>query len=365
MNKFLFIFFIFLSTNLIAQDDLPSFEEIILYGELSKIKNEINDDITTRSAGSNIFKDNGPKTAIIKTSKGGGLGLGSGALVSDSGLIITNYHVIAHEGKISPVIMVGFCTSSKFDENRSDAIYRAEVISYLKDKDLALIKINSPNNFFNKPFDLENNINNISIGDDVHAIGSPEYQYCTYTRGFVSQIRDNYKWLEFQANIIQTQTPINPGNSGGPLISNDGKIIGINSFKFPDSPGLNYAVSSDEVISFLKNPPPIQKQQTSCKYSDDGLIENLEEVTIVKWDKDCDEYFERIGFDDNKDGKIDRYIFDRNNNLKWDFFILTVDYNGKKIFEFQYDNDEDGKIEEFCLDINNDSKPQKSECQKI
>ena len=33
----------------------------------------------------------------------------------------------------------------------------------------------------------------------------------------------------------------------------DGKIIGINSFKFPDSPGLNYAVSSDEVISFLKN----------------------------------------------------------------------------------------------------------------
>jgi S1-C subfamily serine protease len=54
-----------------------------------------------------------------------------------------------------------------------------------------------------------------------------------------------------RATVIQTQTPINPGNSGGPLLSFDGKIVGINSFRATGSEGLNFAVVAKDIDHFL------------------------------------------------------------------------------------------------------------------
>ena len=78
----------------------------------------------------------------------------------------------------------------------------------------------------------------------------------TYTKGVISQIRKSYEWEydeynSHRATVIQTQTPINPGNSGGPLISNEGLIIGINSFVQPDTEGIAFAVASVEIQNFL------------------------------------------------------------------------------------------------------------------
>jgi hypothetical protein len=53
--------------------------------------------------------------------------------------------------------------------------------------------------------------------------------------------------------VIQTQTPINPGNSGGPLLTEDGKIVGINSFAATGAQGLNFAVAAKDITYFLKN----------------------------------------------------------------------------------------------------------------
>ena len=72
------------------------------------------------------------------------------------------------------------------------------------------------------------------VGSDVHAIGHPYGEDWTYTKGYVSQIRNNYDWDYYDrdssdedpvitsshnSSVIQTQTPINPGNSGGPLLN--------------------------------------------------------------------------------------------------------------------------------------------------
>jgi len=76
----------------------------------------------------------------------------------------------------------------------------------------------------------------IAIGLDVYAIGHPDGQSWSYTKGIISQYRINYDWdctgenLLHRGNIIQTQTPINPGNSGGPLLDDGGRIVGVNSF---------------------------------------------------------------------------------------------------------------------------------------
>ena len=75
----------------------------------------------------------------------------------------------------------------------------------------------------------------------------------------VSQIRANYEWkteegITHRANIIQTQTPINPGNSGGPLLDENARLVGINSFRHRSGEGLNYAVSVDTINEFLSRP---------------------------------------------------------------------------------------------------------------
>ena len=96
----------------------------------------------------------------------------------------------------------------------------------------------------------------MNVGQDVHAIGHPQGEVWTYTRGIVSQIRANYEWkteegITHRANIIQTQTPINPGNSGGPLLDENANVVGINSFRHRSGEGLNYAVSVDTINEFL------------------------------------------------------------------------------------------------------------------
>ena len=95
----------------------------------------------------------------------------------------------------------------------------------------------------------------VQVGADVHAIGHPVGETWTYTKGLVSQIRPGYEWTDAAgrhvADVIQTQTPINPGNSGGPLISDGGRLIGVNSFKKEGGEALNFAVSVGEVEKFL------------------------------------------------------------------------------------------------------------------
>jgi S1-C subfamily serine protease len=85
-----------------------------------------------------------------------------------------------------------------------------------------------------KPIDLADE-KDIAVGADVNAIGHPENLRWSYTKGIISQIRNGFAWsdeskIKHHADVIQTQTPINPGNSGGPVLSDDGKLIGVNTF---------------------------------------------------------------------------------------------------------------------------------------
>jgi hypothetical protein len=130
----------------------------------------------------------------------------------------------------------------------------AQVLRADRTHDLALLKPSSiPVGF--RPIDLGDR-NDFSVGSDVHAIGHPSGEAWSYTKGIISQLRDNYVWkvspaLSFQADVIQTQTPISPGSSGGPLLSDDGKLIGVNSFKDLKAEAINFAVSVVDVRSFL------------------------------------------------------------------------------------------------------------------
>jgi hypothetical protein len=176
--------------------------------------------------------------------------LGSGAIIDASGHVITNWHVVGDQSDVTVIFKPSDGTALK-----KELAFRATVEKLDLVADLALLKIHAPPQPL--PFLRLGEATTLVVGQDVHAIGHPEGEVWTYTRGIISQIRANYTWPSdedepHRATVIQTQTPINPGNSGGPLLDDSGRLIGINSFGYTDSQGLNYAVAIDEIHAFLQ-----------------------------------------------------------------------------------------------------------------
>jgi len=178
--------------------------------------------------------------------------LGSGTLLDSSGLIVTNWHVVARAATVGVI----FKPVSEGAQLSRSQVVKGRVIRFDQVADLALVQVPviPPQAH---PARLAA-ATGLQVGDDVHAIGHPTGEAWTYTRGIVSQIRRDYRWnteekLQHRADVVQTQTPINPGNSGGPLLNNDGEVVGVNSFK-GEGEGLNFAVSSNAVTAIMNAP---------------------------------------------------------------------------------------------------------------
>jgi Do/DeqQ family serine protease len=150
---------------------------------------------------------------------GGGMpesmGSGSGVIISASGYIATNNHVVENATEIEVLLT----------DNRK---YKADVIGTDPSTDLALLKIEDEN----LPFIEMGNSDDIKIGEWVIAIGNPLEFSSTVTAGIVSAKGRDLRLLEGQYRIesfIQTDAAVNPGNSGGALVDVNGKLVGINT----------------------------------------------------------------------------------------------------------------------------------------
>jgi S1-C subfamily serine protease len=201
-----------------------------------------------------LFRDAAPSVVLIRTKDG----IGSGSLLKDN-IILTSLHVVGNERQVTVV----FKPSDPGGGLTADEVARADVIKIDRQRDLALLRPKSlPSRSIRQlgiaPQDT------IEVGADVFAIGHPKEQAWTYTKGIVSAFRPNYAWLEHRATVIQTQTPINLGNSGGPLLSEDGNIVGVNSFITQEAEGLNFAVAAKEVRFFLANPKSDSLAEETC-----------------------------------------------------------------------------------------------------
>ncbi|MFD4767458.1 S1C family serine protease [Streptomyces niveus] len=192
-----------------------------------------------------------PAIVEIQAASNSGQSTGSGVVITSDGEIITNNHVIAGAQTVKVQLSTG-------------KTYTADVVGTSPDKDLALIKLQGASGL--KTAALGNS-DNVKVGDEVVAIGSPEGLTGTVTSGIVSaldrdvtvskeqgqqqqQQQGDGRWpFEFggqQFNgdtgdskttykAIQTDASLNPGNSGGALINMNGEIIGINSAMFSAS----------------------------------------------------------------------------------------------------------------------------------
>lgn len=147
-------------------------------------------------------------------------GAGSGFIISDDGLILTNNHVVDD----ADTIRVRLADKREFT---------ASVVGTDPQSDVALIKIDGKN----LPTLALGDSNKLEVGEWVIAIGSPFELSQTVTVGVVSAKGRSRMGINDYENFIQTDAAINPGNSGGPLLNIHGKVVGINTAIFSRSGG--------------------------------------------------------------------------------------------------------------------------------
>ena len=165
-------------------------------------------------------------------------GSGSGVILSASGLIVTNNHVVENAGRVR----VKLADNRKFD---------AKLLGTDPRSDLAVLKIEAPNL---KPIEVGSS-KELQPGQWVLAVGNPLGFENTVSVGVVSSVNRNLPvGREGLVNAIQTDAAINPGNSGGALADQNGKLVGINSAIASgtgQSVGIGFAIPVDRMTQVV------------------------------------------------------------------------------------------------------------------
>ncbi len=139
-------------------------------------------------------------------------GMGSGSIIDESGIILTNYHVVKNAEEVVVQLHDGrefVATEVKGDPRTDVAIVRIEGAGRLQALSLG-------------------DSDPVQVGDWVLAIGSPFGLELSVTAGIISA-KGRGPGITEREDFLQTDASINPGNSGGPLVDMDGRMIGMNT----------------------------------------------------------------------------------------------------------------------------------------
>jgi len=157
---------------------------------------------------------------------------GSGWIIDEDGLIVTNNHVVEEAESVTVTLVDG-------------RTFAAETVRTDWLSDLAIVKVDAGN----LPAAKVGDSDTLRVGDWVVAIGNSLGMGISATAGIVSAkgVSLSISEGQTQEDLIQTDAAINPGNSGGPLVNMAGEVIGINSIKIAQVgvEGMGYAISSN------------------------------------------------------------------------------------------------------------------------
>jgi S1-C subfamily serine protease len=171
------------------------------------------------------------------------IGGGSGFLVSEEGMIVTNRHVVQDSNAEYTVI------------TNDGKEHPAKIMARDPIKDIAIIKIEGKN----FPILEFGNSENLKIGQTVIAIGNSLGEFSnSVSKGIISGLGrsvtagSGFGKTEQLSNIIQTDAAINPGNSGGPLLDINGKVIGVNVAMAQGAENIAFSIPIGQVEKIVK-----------------------------------------------------------------------------------------------------------------
>lgn len=162
--------------------------------------------------------------------------LGTGFIIREDGLILTNNHVIEGADIINVQLSEG-----------SEKTYKAEVVGRDSRTDLALIKIKAEQKLAALTLGSSKDV---QVGEWVAAFGNPYGHGHTMTKGIISAKGREIEELN-RFPFLQTDASINPGNSGGPLVNSQGLVIGVNSAIDARAQGIGFAIPIDEAKTVI------------------------------------------------------------------------------------------------------------------
>ncbi|MFM7675744.1 MAG: S1C family serine protease [Synechococcus sp.] len=180
-----------------------------------------------------LFRRAQPAVAVVETSTTEG----SAFVVRQQGgttLLLTNAHVLNGAER---------ATLRWADGSRDTATVLARADGESPLTDLALLEVRGQRGQV-----LRLKSTPVAVGSDIVAIGAPQGLEFSLSRGVVSSLRE-------QGQLLQIDAAINPGNSGGPVLDTSGCVVGMATFKLRNSEGLNFAIASAVLETFLNRPP--------------------------------------------------------------------------------------------------------------
>lgn len=203
----------------------------------------------TSSSGSvfeiNPFDPFSPFRRVPGTQKQEERNIGSGFIIAEDGLIITNRHVVS-DTQATYVVLTN--DGKKYNVEK---IYRDPV------NDISIIKINAKGL---KPLKLGDS-SGLKLGQLAIAIGTPLGEFTnTVTTGIISGLGRGITagspfegYVEKLDNVIQTDAAISPGNSGGPLLNSRGEVVGINTAIASEGQNIGFAIPSNVIKGQIDN----------------------------------------------------------------------------------------------------------------
>ena len=185
------------------------------------------------------FRDMIPRMNPPQSGQRPRTGQGTGVVISEDGLVLTNNHVIDGATTLRVVM---------HDGEQLDG----EIVGTDPDTDLALVRVEKSGLVAAEFGDSESAM----VGDWVVALGSPFGLQQTVTAGIISAMGRETVGLARFENYIQTDAAINPGNSGGPLVDLEGRVIGVNtaiSSAAGGNDGVGFAIPSRMVMRVVND----------------------------------------------------------------------------------------------------------------
>ena len=196
-------------------------------------------------------------TSVLKINTS--TGSGSGFYNKESGLVITNHHVVSGHGHVSVQL---------HDKKR----HAAQVVYINPALDIAFLKPTQSLDAL--PTLWYKEVGVLKAMDKVSVLGYPFGMPFTVTEGIVSATKQHVNGNPY----IQTDAAVNPGNSGGPLVNMQGEIIGLTTCKFTNADNVGFALPIDLVLEQLKNfqVPNTDRFVVACPSCHHHLLEHTE-----------------------------------------------------------------------------------------
>ncbi|MEM6330370.1 MAG: trypsin-like peptidase domain-containing protein [Planctomycetota bacterium] len=193
-------------------------------------------------------------------------GMGTGVVIDPRGYILTNHHVVDGVRQINVTL----------DDRRT---HTARLVAHDKRTDLAVIKIRAGREL---PTIDVGASNDLMPGETVVAVGNAFGYDHTVTRGIISALHRDVQVSETQSydDLIQTDASINPGNSGGPLLSIEGRMIGVNVAVRAGAQGIGFAIPVDKAMDIAASLMSVERleqkwhglETVASNTNDDRLI---------------------------------------------------------------------------------------------